>query len=82
MKEMKTGNIETPKNEFLPLEQEQFCLNLRLPVQFKEEWKCFRKLCREQGSEFEDVLGGLIIRFNKEKTASKKNRIQVADESP
>ena len=71
---MKEGNvraINTPENEFLEKKQELFNLYLKMPVQFKEDWKLFRNLCRKQGAEFEDVLGNLIIQFNKEKIAFK-----------
>ncbi|MGD9058089.1 MAG: hypothetical protein PVF38_18225 [Desulfobacterales bacterium] len=65
MRKIKVGAIETPKNEFLPRKQQLFNLYLKMPVQFKEEWTVFRNLCRKQGFEFEDVLGDLIIRYNK-----------------
>jgi len=65
MKEIKGGAIETPRNEFLPRKQKLFNLYLKMPVQFKEDWKLFRKHCRKHGFEFEDILGDLIIRFNK-----------------
>lgn len=71
MREIKEGTIKTPENEFLPQEQKLFNLYLKMPVQFKEDWKLFRKLCRKNGCEFEDVLGGLIIRFNKGETGYK-----------
>lgn len=66
MKPIKKGNIETPLNEFLPRKQELFNLNLKMPIQFKEDWLLFRKRCKKEGKEFEDVLGDLIKRFNKE----------------
>jgi hypothetical protein len=59
--------IKTPENEFLKKKQELFNLYLKMPVQFKTDWKLFRKRCNKQGFEFEDVLGNLIIRFNKGK---------------
>ena len=65
MKEIRKGRIETPKNEFLPRKQELFNLYLKMPVQFKEEWISFRTLCKKHGFEFEDMLGNLIVRFNK-----------------
>jgi hypothetical protein len=49
-----------------------------MPVQFKEDWKLFRKRCKKQGFEFEDVLGDLIIQFNKGKIDFKGE--QVPDE--
>ena len=67
---MNDGNVRaiiTPKNEFLEKKQELFNLYLKMPVQFKEDWKIFRKLCKKQGSEFEDVMGNLIIQFSKGK---------------
>lgn len=67
---MKEGNvraINTPENEFLERKQELFNLNLKMPVQFKADWKLFRKRCKKQGFEFEDLLGNLIIQFNKGK---------------
>jgi len=66
MIEVRVGAIETPKNEFLPKKQELFNLYLKMPLQFKEDWKLFRKRCKKQGFEFEDVLGDLIIQFNNE----------------
>ena len=65
MREIKVGAIETPENEFLPRKQELFNLYIKMPVQFKEEWKLFRKRCKKQGFEFEDLLGNLIIQFNR-----------------
>lgn len=64
MKDLNAKAINTPKNEFLEKKQELFNLYLKMPVQFKEEWKLFRELSRKQGFEFEDVLGNLIIQFN------------------
>ena len=64
--------INTPKNEFLEKKQELFSLNLKMPVQFNADWKLFRKRCKEKGFEFEDVLGNLIIQFNKGKISFKK----------
>ena len=73
MKEGNTRVINTPENEFLKKEQELFNLYLKMPVQFKDGWKLFRKRCKEQGLEFEDVLGNLILQFN-EKQISFKGR--------
>ena len=64
---METGKprpILTPKNEFLERKQELFTMKLVMPVQFKEDWLLFKKLCRKLGVEFEDVLGSLIVKFN------------------
>jgi len=72
MRELEVGAIETPKNEFLPRKQELFNLYLKMPVQFKEEWKLFRKRCKQQGFEFEDLLGNLIIQFNRGMIGFKK----------
>jgi hypothetical protein len=74
MKQIKKGSIETPLNEFLPRKQELFNLYLKMPVQFKEDWKVFRKLCKKNGCEFEDVLGNLIIRFNKGEIGFKETK--------
>jgi hypothetical protein len=71
VKEENVRAINTPGNEFLEKKQELFNLYLKMPVQFKEDWQLFRKLCREQGVEFEDVLGNLIFQFNKGKIAFK-----------
>ena len=57
--------INTPDNEFLERKQELFTMNLLMPVQFKEDWHLFKKHCRKLGVEFEDVLGDLIVQFNK-----------------
>jgi hypothetical protein len=67
MKTIRKGNIEIPHNEFLPKNPELFNLNLKMPARFKEEWLLFRKRCKRMGgkTEFEDVLGSLIVRFNK-----------------
>ncbi len=65
--------FDTPKNEFLKKKQERFNLNLQMPVEFKKEWILFRKCSREKGLEFEDVLGGLIIKFNKDTTQFRKD---------
>ena len=65
MNKDKNRFINTPENEFLEKKQELFNLYLKMPVQFKEDWKLFRKRCKKQGFEFEDVLGDLIIQFNK-----------------
>ncbi len=73
---MKEGNvraINTPENEFLKKKQELFNLYLKMPVQFKKDYEFFRKLVRKQGLEHEDVLGNLIIQFNKGKISLKKN---------
>jgi len=64
--------INTPENEFLEKKQELFNLYLKMPVQFKTDWKLFRKRCEKQGFEFEDVLGHMIIQFNKGKISFKK----------
>ena len=63
--------INTPENEFLKKKQELFNLYLKMPVQFKADWELFRKRCRKHGFEFEDVLGKLIIQFNKGKISFK-----------
>ena len=73
MKEKNVRSINTPKNEFLEKKQELFSLNLKMPVQFKADWKLFREHCRKQGLEFEDVLGDLIIQFNERKISVKGN---------
>ena len=65
--------INTPENEFLEKKQELFNLYLKMPVQFKEDWKLFRVRCKEQGFEFEDVLGDLIIQFNEKQIFFKKD---------
>lgn len=65
--------INTPENEFLKKKQELFNLYLKMPVQFKADWRLFRKRCKEQGFEHEDVLGNLIIQFNKGKISFKKS---------
>lgn len=67
------SKFDTPKNEFLKKKQESFNLHLRMPVEFKKEWILFRKCCREKGFEFEDVLGSLIIQFNKDTTQFRKD---------
>lgn len=71
MKDVNDRAINTPENEFLEKMQELFNLYLKMPVQFKEDWKLFRKCCKNQGFEFEDVLGDLIIQFNKGNVAFK-----------
>jgi hypothetical protein len=71
LKEVNVRVITTPENEFLEKKQELFNLYLKMPVQFKEEWKLFRNRCKKQGFEFEDVLGDLIIQFNKGNIAFK-----------
>jgi hypothetical protein len=65
--------INTPENEFLEKKQELFNLRLQMPVQFKKDWELFRKRCKTKGYEFEDVLGNLIIKFNKGKISFKRN---------
>ena len=65
--------INTPENEFLEKKQELFNLKLQMPVQFKKDWESFRKCCKTKGYEFEDVLGNLIIQFNKGKIRFNKN---------
>lgn len=65
-------DISTPANEFLERQQELFNLYLKMPVQFKTDWKLFRSNCRQQGLEFEDVLGDLIIQFNNGKISFTK----------
>lgn len=62
------SKFDTPKNEFLKKKPESFNLYLQMPVEFKKDWMLFRKCCREKGLEFEDVLGSLIIHFNKDAT--------------
>lgn len=65
---MKAGTdrtIHTPDNEFLPQEQESFNLYLKMPVEFKEAWGEFRRNCSRKGLDFEDVLGDLLLRFNR-----------------
>ena len=64
--------IRTPDNEFLAKEQELFNLYLKMPVQFKADWELFRKRCKRRGLEFEDVLGDLIIQFNKGKISFRR----------
>ena len=64
---MAPGNsrrIITPDNEFLKRKQELFNLYLKMPVEFEQEWKLFKKKCTQQGMDFEDVLGDLIVQFN------------------
>ena len=64
--------INTPANEFPEKKQELFNLYLKMPVQFKADWQLFRKRCGKQGYEFEDVLGHLIVQFNKGKISFNK----------
>jgi hypothetical protein len=64
MKSLNSRSINTPKNEFLKKKLESFRLNLRMPYEFKEIFQIFRKLTRDQGLEWEDVLGNLIAQFN------------------
>ncbi|MCP4584084.1 MAG: hypothetical protein GY839_20925 [candidate division Zixibacteria bacterium] len=73
MKEKKYNSITTPENEFPIKEQELFNLYLKMPVQFKADWKLFRVRCKEQGFEFEDVLGSLIIQFNEKQVFFQKD---------
>ena len=73
MNKDKNRFINTPENEFLEKKQELFNLYLNMPVQFKADWELFRKRCKKQGFEFEDVLGNLIIQFNKGKIRFNKN---------
>lgn len=63
--------INTPENEFLEKKQDLFNLYLKMPVQFKADWELFRKRCKKKAFEFEDVLGNLIIQFNKGKISFK-----------
>jgi hypothetical protein len=65
MKTENGGMIVTPGNEFLKHKSELFNLYLKMPAEFKEDWLLFKKNCRKQGLEFEDVIGDLIIQFNK-----------------
>lgn len=67
------SKFNTPKSEFIKKKQVSFYLNLQLPVEFKKDWILFRKCCREKGLEFEDVLGGLIIQFNKDTAKFRKD---------
>lgn len=67
MEKRNAREIETPQNEFLERRQELFNLYLKMPVYFKAEWQSFRRCCRKRGFEFEDVLGSLIIQFNRGK---------------
>jgi hypothetical protein len=68
--------INTPANEFPEKKQELFNLYLKMPVQFKADWKLFRQRCRKQGFEFEDVLGNLIVQFSKGKISFKKRLVR------
>ena len=72
--------INTPESEFLKKKQELFNLYLKMPVQFKADWKLFRKRCKKQGFEFEDMLGDLIIQFNKGKICFKGELISDEQE--
>ena len=65
MKEVNARTINTPENEFLEKKQELFNLYIKMPVQFKKDYELFRKIIRKQGFEHEDVLGNLILQFNK-----------------
>ena len=80
MKDLDDRAINTPANEFLEKKQELFNLYLKMPVQFKEEWQLFRKNCKKQGDEFEDVLGDLIIQFNNGKIAFKGDLVPDGQE--
>jgi hypothetical protein len=80
LKDLTDRAINTPVNEFLEKKQELFNLYLKMPVQFKEEWQLFRKNCKKQGVEFEDVLGDLIIQFNKGKMAFKGDLVSDEQE--
>jgi hypothetical protein len=71
MKEINTRAINTPRNEFLEKKPELFNLYLKMPVKFKEDWKLFRKRCKKEGFEFEDVMGNLIMQYIKGKIAFK-----------
>ena len=65
---MKIGTARTlitPDNEFLEKKQELFNMYLKMPVQFKEDWFMFKGHCHKLGVEFEDVLGDLIVQFNR-----------------
>lgn len=73
MKDKTLISISTPENEFLEKKQEMFNLYLKMPVQFKKDFKLFRTLLKKQGFEFEDVLGNLIIQFNKGDISYNKN---------
>lgn len=66
-------HINTPENEFLEKKQELFNLYLKMPVEFKNDYELFRKLVKKRGFEHEDVLGNLIIQFNKGMISFKKN---------
>ena len=76
MREEKVRAIITSKSEFLEKNPELFNLYLKMPVQFKEEWISFRRRCKKQGFEFEDLLGNLIIQFNKGEIAFKGYPVQ------
>jgi hypothetical protein len=76
MRDEKVRAIITPKNEFLEKKQELFNLYLKMPVQFKEDWISFRKRCKKQGFEFKNLMGNLIIQFNKEEIAFKEYPVQ------
>ena len=66
-------SIVYPKNEFPQRKQELFNLYLKMPVEFKEDWKLFKRNCIYQGYEFEDVIGNLIIQFNSGEIQFEKN---------
>ena len=65
MREENSREIYTPENEFIKRKQELFNMYLKMPVQFKEDWHLFKKQCKKLEVEFEDVLGDLIIQFNR-----------------
>lgn len=71
MKEVNVRAINTPDNEFLEKKPELFNLYLKMPVEFKKDWKLFRKRCKKMGLEFEDVLGNLILQYTQGKIAFK-----------
>jgi hypothetical protein len=74
MKDASARDIVTPPNEFPVKKQELFNLYLKMPVLFKAEWQAFRKHCRKKGWEFEDVLGDILIRFNRGEIAFDRPR--------
>ncbi len=65
MKTRTTRPILTPENEFLEHEPLLFNLYLKMPVRYKDAWQEFRQKCSRQGLDFEDVLGSLLIQFNR-----------------
>jgi hypothetical protein len=72
MKEVNARTINTPGNEFFEKKNELFNLYLKMPVEFKEAWKLFRKRCKEEGLEFEDLLGNLIRQYTQGKISFKR----------